>query len=315
MPPQLRTVALLLSIVLVAAAGFYLTEIHQPGRLEHLKNAEKVARLQQAQVEQLLREAAASKQQSDEAVRKWKARYKYIPQAMTTPDIVQYLESHTTRGFESFNINLEGVTEKPDYSYYTFRVEGEAYYTNLYHFIWHIENNREFYLLRDLSLTHTELTDENPETGAQRRQDLVHFAFKLDAFFDGAEGLSAAEGELMPIPIKLLPTAYPAHNAFYPVVRAELPPNDRLLVDVEEAAFVSILGEQAVFKDEQGLRRLGAGDEVYLGQIIEVDPRRSRVVARLNKGGLIEKVERTLTTDDSAYRQAQGRQRLVPLQQ
>jgi hypothetical protein len=39
------------------------------------------------------------------------------------------------------------------------------------------------------------------------------------------------------------------------------------------------------------------GDRVYLGRIEEVDPSEGRVVARLNRGGIVDRVERTLGSD------------------
>lgn len=310
------TLVLLFIALLVAGGGFYLTEVRQPAKIEQMENARKVAKLQQAEVSQLLAEESATEEQAEETVRKWEARYKYIPEEMETPDIVQYLEGHTRSGFESFNINLEGVTRQSDFSYYTFNVEGTAYYSSLYHFIWHIENNRQFYRLHNLSLQHTDVFDENPRTGEQQRKDMVKFSFKLDAYFDGAEGMSATEGELMPAPVALLPDSLPAQNSFYPHVRAELPPNDELLVDVEKARLVSIAGGTAVFEDERGQHVLQEGDDVYLGRIIEIHPGRAAVRARLNKGGVVDTVEVRIEDTEEPFRQAQGgTQRVTPLNQ
>lgn len=301
------TLALFLIVLLTAGFGFYLTEVRQPAELKRMDDTEKVARLQQAEASRLLAEQSVTQEQAEEAVRKWEARYKYIPEKLETPDIVQYLEDHTRQGFEAFNVHLEGVTKKPDFSYYTFRVEGTAAYSRLYHFVWHIENNRTFYHLRDLNMQHTDVFDENPRTGEQRRKDMVKFSFKLDAYFAGVEGLSASEDELMPIPFSLLPTSAPAHNSFYPMVRAELPPNDQLLVDVEQARLVSIADGAAVFEDERGQHILRAGDAVYLGTITHVDPRQAAVRAALNKGGVADTIE--VRIDDATqepFRQAQG---------
>ena len=307
------TLLLLLLTGLLAGAGYYTTEVRQPAELQRIDDSEKAARLRVAEVEQLLVEEAATEEMADAAVRKWRARYKYIPEEMKTPDIVEYLESHTTRGFDAFNINLEGVKTTPDFKYYTFSVEGTAYYANLYHFIWHIENNREFYQVRDLSMTHTDVFDENERTGAQRRKDMVKFSLKLDAYFAGVEGLSAAKDELMPVPAQMLPASTPAHNSFYPVVRAELEPNDELLVNVEEAELVSVAGTRAMFEDERGQHMLSEGDAVYLGQIVKVDPARASVRASLNKGGIVAVVDVELDTGQDSFRQARGRENVVPI--
>jgi hypothetical protein len=54
------------------------------------------------------------------------------------------------------------------------------------------------------------------------------------------------------------------------------------------------------------------GDNIYLGQIIEVDPIEGRVRARLNKGGIIDEVEIYLQSGDRS-RQAQGSVQRSPL--
>jgi hypothetical protein len=120
---------------------------------------------------------------------------------------------------------------------------------------------------------------------------MIRFTMTVDAYFGGTMGLSAPAEELVEIPAALLPLSRPAHNSFHPLVRTDLPPNDRLLVNVEMAELISIIGGTATFKDDQGLRELKKGDEVYLGTITEVDPIKAVVKARLNKGGISEVVE------------------------
>src|SRR5690606_35601638 len=131
-----------------------------------------------------------------------------------TPDIVQYIESLTRTGFEAFNIQLSGVSTAPNFKYYTFQVGGTAFFDNLYAFIWHLENNREFYRIDDLEAAYVDVFDENPDTGERRRLSMVKFNMTLYAYFDGIEGLSASDDELLPVPPQLLPARTAAHNSF-----------------------------------------------------------------------------------------------------
>ena len=48
------------------------------------------------------------------------------------------------------------------------------------------------------------------------------------------------------------------------------------------------------------------GDRVYLGRIVEVDPTEGRVVARLNRGGIVERVERTLGAESPLRQSGDG---------
>ncbi len=307
----LNTLIVALLAILVTGAGYYMTEVRQPAQLQSIEDARKLARMEQARVEQLLLEEGRSAEMAEESLRKWRARYKYVPEAMETADILQYIESLTRTGFETFNIELQGVTPTKDFKYYNFAVSGTAYYNNLYEFIWHLENNREFYRIHDLDMDYVDVYDENPETGERRRLSMVKFTMSLQAYFEGIEGLTAKVEELMPVPAQLLPARAPAHNAFFPQLRADPPPNDELLVEMENARLISILGGRAVVEDDRGQHVLEVGDRVYLGEVIEIDPIEIAVRARLNKGGVVDIVTLTLESDArQTFRRAEGDVRL-----
>lgn len=308
-----NTILLAIVTLLVAGTGFYLTRVEQPEEIQEIEHRKKLARLQRAEVSQLLAEEAASQEMADQAVRKWQARYKFIPAKLSTPDIVVYLEGLTSRGFETFDIELADVKTQPDFSIYRFKINGTAFFKYLYHFVWHLENNREFYRVGDLQMRHTNVFKENPETGLRKRLDMVSFSMTLDAYFNGAEGLSASSPDsLMPVPELLLPAHYPTENSFYPVVRTDLPPNDEQLLNMEEATLVSLLGDRAVLDDSNGRHILREGDKVYLGQIVKIDPVKSLVRASLNKGGVTEIVDVVMESAKPAYEQAKGETQLVP---
>ena len=312
---KINTLVVLALTLLVSGAGYYVTGIRQPAELQRIEDARKLARLQKAEVEELLVEEARSSELADEAVRKWRARYKFIPAAMETADILQYLEGLSRTGFEGFNIVMEGVTPTQDFKYYTFTVTGTAYYNNLYDFVWHLENNREFYRIQDLDLDYVDVFDENPDTGEQRRLSMVKFNMTLLAYFEGIEGLTAQPEELMPVPGQLLPAARPAHNAFFPQIRPDPPPNDQLLVDMEQSTLVSIIGTKAILEDERGQHVLEVGDAVYLGEITRIDPIDIIVEARLNKGGVVEAVALELDPEQQApFRRAEGDAQLRPIE-
>lgn len=309
---KINTLLLLLLTLVVTGAGYYLHAVRHPAEMQHIDDMEKTARLQYAEVEQLLVEESQSGELAEEAVRKWRARYKYIPAELKTADIIQYFERLGSDGFEEIRVDLAGVTTRPDFQYYTFNVSGKAFFRSLYAFVWHLENNREFYHVRDLSLKSEVVFKENPETGVDRMLDVVQFSMQVDAFFAGTQGMSASMRDLAQPPEWLMPARVPAHNSFLPLVRTDLPNNDQLLVNVETARLVSILGDRAIVEDERGRHELAVGDDVYLGRITQVDPINVVVIATLNKGGVTEVVE--LRMDKAApHEQASGRVRLSPI--
>jgi len=154
-------------------------------------------------------------------------------------------------------------------------------------------------------VAHTNVFEANAATGLQARRDMVNFSMRLKVFFAGTEGLSASAEELMPIPEEMLPVRQLPNDSFYPLVRTDLPPNDQLLVNLEEATLISIVGDRAIFQDKSGQHIVREGDAVYLGQIVKVDPAQATVRATLNKGGVIETVDVQMDIE-TPYRQTQG---------
>jgi hypothetical protein len=247
---------------------------------------------------------------AEETMRRWRARYKYIPTSLKTPDIIQYLEGLSKTGFEQFDVKMASRTTAANFSYYMFDVSGTAYYRSLYDFVWQIENNREFYQISDMDVAHTNVFETNQATGLQARRDMVNFSLKLKVFFAGTEGMSATAEELIPIPQELLPARRLPNDSFYPIVRTDLPPNDQLLVNIEEATLISIVGDRAIFQDKTGQHIVREGDAIYLGQIVKIDPTQSTVRATLNKGGVIETIDVQMDIE-APYKQTQG-VRLLP---
>ena len=314
--------------VLVTALGVYYTFYRQPAQLEHLEKAEKVAKMKSAELVSLETEHASMAQMAEGALRKWRARYKVIPEELTTADVVGYFNDLTASGFKNFDVTFAGKHQTKDYSVYAFDVRGRAYYNSLYRLIWELENNRNFYRVKDLTLDHIDLVSEDKDLGTQRLEVMVSFSGQIEAYYNGIDGASAPpqfdatlyedkaitvkDEDLPPVPFELLPDVKPATNPFYPAILEQIPPNTYGRIDIEKAKLVSIVGEKAIFQDETGIRSASIGDKIYLGQITEVDPSAGRVVARLNKGGIIDEVIQELETE-ATYRQAMGPARLSPL--
>lgn len=316
--------------LLVTGAGVYVTFFKQPGELERLQKAEKVAKLKKAEVASLLAEESATRQRAEEVVRRWRARYKIIPARLEDYEVVGYLNELSKSGFKNFDIVFNGVQKTRDFSTYSYMVTGRGYFTDLYRVVWELENNRNFYRVRDLKLSHIDLVTRNRDTEREELKVMVSFTMSVEAYFGGAKGLSAEQvmagvedgnglptgytNSLPPVPSKVLPDQKPASNPFYPIIMERIPPNSDHLVDLEEAELVSLVGGKAIFKWENDYYTLGVGDRVYLGQITLIDPTEDRVLARLNKGGIIDEVELHLQTGER-FRQALGPNNLSPVQQ
>ena len=299
------TLLLLLTAILVGAGSYYATDVRQEQSLERMKEARRVAELQNALAEDLLVREAASSELAGEALTRWRSRYKYIPTTLNTADMVEYLESLTRNGFEQFDLFLSSQTQQQDFSTYRFNVTGTAFYKDFYHLVWHLENNREFYRIYDLKVSHTNVFKKNRATDVDRRLDMVAFSFGLDAYYAGIDGISAPQDSLRPIPLALLQAHSPPDRSYTPLVRTDLPPNADQLLDVENSKLISIIGNQAIFEDQYGRHVMLEGDRVYLGSIVLIDPINSFVRVTLNKGDRTETLNLRLGTDEP-YRQALG---------
>lgn len=315
--------------LLVVAAGVYVTMFQQPEELARVEKAEKVIKLKQAELESLLSEQSASAEKADTALRKWRARYKVIPQSLSGPEVIGYMNELTKTGFEVFDVSSQGSQNAGDYSFHSFEITGRGYFTELYRIVWELENNRYFYRIPELTLVEMDLISEDPETGNDRMQIMVSFDMRLDAIYGGAEGMSApsegapveanaelpvsrAKSERPPVPMEVLPNQRPALNPFFPLIMDQIPPNTHGLIDVEASTLISIVGGKAIFQEAEGYRSAGVGDDVYLGQILEIDPLEGRVLVRLNKGGIIDEVELFLQTGEES-RQALGSMSIAPV--
>lgn len=321
-------ILLALAWVVILGIGAYVTFYKQPKEIEVLQKAEEVARLKNAELISLQTQHVALSEETNETLRKWHARYKVIPDGLESADVVARLNELTARGFETFDVVFAGANRTSDYSFYTFNVSGRGYFSNLYRLIWELENGRQLYRVRDLSLDHIDLMTTDRETKRERLEVMVSFTLRIDAYYDGIEGASApvapggtlVQGENVPadqvtalpvVPASLLPARQPASNPFFPGILETIPPNTYGLLDLEQAQLVSIVGQKAVFQEEGVFRTVVEGDAIYLGRIVTVDPREGRVVAHLNKGGIYDEVVLRLETGHS-YQRAQGDVKLMP---
>jgi hypothetical protein len=302
---------IILSVLLAAAAGggYYVTQKVQPAELEAIEADIEAIESRNAQVETLLVEEASASEAAAATLAQWNTRYKVLPSELTTSQVVSYLNALSSRGFHRFDLALSGVENGPTATAYTYQVTGEAYFESLFAFIWHLENGRGLYRVRDLEVR-KEVVMVGAEEGEVGRQVvLASFSMAVDAFFSTNRDISAPEGVVPP------PEAFPARraavNPFFPFVLETLPPNSDDLVDVEADLLVSVVGGMAVFEREGQLRQLRAGDRVYLGRVSNVDPRVARVTVDLNKGGVRERVELDLETGER-YRQHLGGSQVSP---
>lgn len=303
-----NTVVLLVLAALVAGAGGYYTYVRLPDRIDELEQREKVLRLKESKLSELFEAEATSRKRARRMKALWKSRYKTIPGTLRTAEVIQYINERTRSGYENMGITFKGTETGPHFKTLTFRVHGQGFFAHLYRLLWQIEQRRELFRIENLEIQHRNITRPRPDGSGEERFIMTEFSFNLNAYFGGMPGVSAPE-QMAAIPTEVLPPESPEVNPFYPVVMKELPPNQYDRINVESDALVSIVGQEAHFERKGSVRKVAEGERVYLGRLTDVDPKQGRVVARLNKGGIYDRVVLSLN-DGGLQEQARGDTRL-----
>lgn len=306
----LNTLILSALLAVAGGGGYYVTQRQQPAELDRIQTDIEALESREAEVETLIAQEATASEEAAATLARWNTRYKILPGELSSSDVVAYLNALSGRGFQRFDLSLTGVTTGATASYYTYQVTGEAYFESLYAFIWHIENSRGLYRIRDLSIKKNVSAVGASEGVPGRQVILAEFAFAVDAYYSTNRDISAPDSAIVPPP-EAFPARRAAINPFFPFILETLPANTDDLVDPEQDPLVSVIGGTAVFERGGQLRELRAGDRVYLGRVSDVDPTRARVTVDFNRGGIRERVELDLETGER-YRQALGGQRLTP---
>ena len=302
-------ILLLSCLVLVIGAGTYVTYFQQHRTLDSLNQQLEEAQQEKERIQTLKTNLADAEETLASTRDRWTTRYKIVPESISSPAVMGYLTELTRTGFQTFNVSTSGAEEANGYGTYGVSAEGEAYFSSLYRFVWTIENNRPFYRIQDLNVSYLEERTTDEESGRTSMDVLVSFQMNVEAIYgvgSGVEGAGPADERQLqalpvaqrtptpPLPAEVVPNPDPDINPFYPLVFDQVPPNEYDRLNVETARLISIIDGQAIFETGAGIERVGEGDRVYLGRITAVDASEGEVVARLNRGGIIDEVEFSL---------------------
>ena len=306
----LNTIVLSVVLLLVTGFGTYMTQKKQPARLERLEQEETALRLRQAEIEELLVEKAGSSERAEDALRRWNSRYKVLPEHLTSPAVVEYLNALSSTGFRKFNVSMGGLARGADYSTLSYSVQGEGYFGSLYQFIWNVENGRGLYRVQNLDVE--AITVSEPEPGDGHRPAGGHRPLRDDRprLLRRGRGDDGAGLHHRRARTTCSPRGRRRRTRSSPSCSTRSRPTRTTSSMSRGDSLVSVIGQMAVFRDELGARPVRVGDQVYLGRISQVDQNEALVVAELNKGGIRERVEISLATGER-YRQALGSARLT----
>lgn len=206
-----------------------------------------------------------------------------IPQNLSSIKFYNFVNNITNGYSDKAQINIEYLEQKQEkeFFYHEYKLSGFGYFNEVYNLIFAIEQSKELKKVSNINLGNLVNTKEN-----EAPVYLVSFTINARTYFSTDNRFAPAtfvENNLG------APTLY---DAFYPLIRNEIPPNIDELLDVQGATLLALIPEGAFIADSKGNTYLiWEGEQVYLGYLTKIDYQNSRVSFILNKGGIIEKVD------------------------
>lgn len=215
--------------------------------------------------------------------KRWENRDKDIPPVDITSQTYAYLSRLIDlSGDVKLDLLYQSAQHKGNYGYNVYNLKGEAPFENFYRFVWYLENGRKLYKINTMNVRGVEIAPKENEEG----HILVAFEMVLHAYFSSVAELASAPGERTITPNSLVV------DPFAPVISSGIAPNLRSLVEIERSDLKAVIPGKAFVLDQNNvIRTLTEGDEVYLGYVTKIVPDDGRIECTLNKGGIIEKVE------------------------
>lgn len=284
MPYILRnTIVLGVLLIIILAVGFYLSAAQYPKKIEKIEKNIKTYDIELQNTPDLINQYNQLNQILITTQQRWELRNKDIPPVNITGETYDYINSLISKSGEiKLDMLFTGTKNQNNYGFNTYSLKGEAPFENVFRFIWYLENSRLLYKIAALSMRGIETKDK--QTG--RSQLLVTFDIVLNAYFSSIPELYSSAGER-----RILPTALTT-DPFTPIILRDLPPNVDDLVEIERSDLKAVIPGRAFVIDQNNrMRALSEGDEVYLGYVTKVDHLNGRIECTLNKGGIIEKFE------------------------
>ena len=212
-----------------------------------------------------------------------------IPQNLSSIKFFNFVNGIVTNFSELTSVNVEYIDQKQDkeFFFYDYKLTGGGTYNEVYKLIYAIEQSKELKKVHALSLGNLIKTD--PE---DIPQFLVSFEMTVRIYFSSDNRFAPAEFKENNL------STGPIYDAFYPLIRNEIPPNIDELLDVQGAKLLALIPEGAFIADTKGNTYLvWEGEQVYLGYLTKIDYNNSSVSFILNKGGIIERVNLELVRE------------------
>ena len=204
-----------------------------------------------------------------------------IPQNISSIKFYNFVNNIVSNFPKETTVNIEYQRQAPDkeFFFHEYKLTGGGNFNDVYKMIYAIEQSKELKKIGKLSLSNLVKTDDEIPLFLVNFELITQVYFSSDTRFAPAE---LVENNLSTGPI---------YDAFYPLIRNEIPPNVDNLLDVQGARLLALIPEGAFVADNKGNTYLvWEGEQVYLGYLTKIDYDNNTVSFILNKGGIIEQV-------------------------
>jgi hypothetical protein len=211
------------------------------------------------------------------------ARKFNIPQNLSSIKFYKFINVISVGFSSNTQIDVELIDQKKDkqFLFFDYKITGNGPYNDIYKLIYSIEQSKELKKVKSLTLTNQISTNKEGIPNF-----VVNFSANIDVFFSMDNRFTTntfIENNLF-TGLK--------YDAFFPLIRTQIPPNVDELLDVQGAKLLALIPEGAFLADTKGnTYLLWEGEQVYLGYLTRIDYEHNAVGFILNKGGIIERVE------------------------
>jgi len=205
-----------------------------------------------------------------------------IPKDLSSIKFYNFMNNVVSNFSEHTEINIEFLKREraKEFFYYEYKLSGSGFYNEIFKLIYSIEQSKELKKIINLTMGNMIKTDDEGIP-----LFLVSFEMNTQVYFSNDNRFAPEvfiENDLRTGPI---------YDAFYPLIRNEIPPNIDELLDVQGSKLLALIPEGAFIADTHGNTYLiWEGEQVYLGYLTKIDYEANTVSFILNKGGIIERI-------------------------
>jgi len=290
-----NTIVLGVFFFLVSGGGFVYWFFIQPKQLDSAVADIRRLERELQELPALIEQVKQLTDQYHDLKRKYDSRSKEIPVTDITSQTYAYMSRGIDEaGFLRFNMTYSGAREFVNWGINSYLLQdGEASFSNLYKFVYYLENGKRLYKINSLNLVQQEQV--NQETGEVKKW--IAFSMELHAYYTKIPELSTS------LAAKALGLARAPFDPFNPIILQAISQNAPVgVINADNVDVKAVLPGKAFILFQNELQVLHLGDRVWRGYVSKIVPQESKVVFTIDEGGIIRRIEKQIQFGDNQKR-------------